>query len=273
VDRLVPVLDRVEVIRADITDGVALRAAAEHARPEACIHLAAGGAVVAEQDVRLLLDANALAPVLLADALAAAGCRRLITAGSSSEYGTVEVAMSEARAPDPDDYYGVAKLAGGLLARVAGARLGLETAHLRIFSLYGPGEDPRRLVASVIESLLDRRPVALSPGGQVRDFVYVDDAAAAFLDAAVHPGLDRVTLNVGSGVETTVRELCLIVADQLDAHELLRFGERPYRDGERFHWRADTRAVFELLGWWATTPLAEGIAHTIDFARALRAAA
>ena len=262
-ERLEPVLDRVELVRADITDGHALGRAASQARPEAAIHLAAAGAVVASDDLAPLMEANALAPWLLAHALARSGCSRLVTAGSSSEYGTVAEAIAESRAPDPDDPYGVAKLAGGLLARVAGRRLGLTTAHLRIFSLYGPGEDPRRLVASVIRGLLNGEPVALSPGEQVRDFVYADDAADAFLDAAHAPGLDAVTLNVASGTETSVRELCRLVAEQTGGAELLRFGELPYRPGERFHWRGDVVQTERVLGWRAHTPLREGIARTV----------
>jgi dolichol-phosphate mannosyltransferase len=262
-DRLEPVIDEIELVRADITDGDALVHAAAQTSPDAAIHLAAAGAVVASGDVRPLMEANAIAPWLLANALAQSGCRRLVTAGSSSEYGTVNEAIAESRAPDPDDPYGVAKLAGGLLARVAGRELGLTTAHLRIFSLYGPGEDARRLVASVIAALLQGRPVPLSPGEQVRDFVYVDDAADAFLDAAERPALDGVTLNIGSGTQTSVREMCLLVAAQTGGEELLRFGELPYRSGERFQWRADTTHTERLLGWRAQTALPDGIAATI----------
>jgi nucleoside-diphosphate-sugar epimerase len=250
-------------VRADITDGDGLARVAAQTRPEAAIHLAAAGAVVASADVRPLIEANALAPWLLAHALAQADCQRLVTAGSSSEYGTVDEAIAESRAPDPDDVYGVAKLAGGLLARVAGRQLGLATAHLRIFSLYGPGEDRRRLVASVIAALLEGRSVPLSPGEQVRDFVYVDDAADAFLDAAERPELDAVTLNIASGTQTSVREMCRLVAEQTGGEELLRFGELPYRPGERFHWRADMAQTEQLLGWRARTSLTEGIAATI----------
>jgi nucleoside-diphosphate-sugar epimerase len=266
-DRLAPLARDVEIVRADITDAGALAAAATAARPDACIHLAAAGAVVREDDLGHLLAANAVAPPVLARALAGAGCARLVTAGSSSEYGTVEGPMDEALACAPDDPYGVAKLAGGLLARQIGRELGLETAHLRLFSVYGPGEDPRRLVVSVIRSLLAGRPVELTPGGQVRDFVYVDDVAEALLGAALAPGIDGVTANVGSGVQTTVRELCLKVAEITGGHELLRFGARPYRDGERFHWRAATAHAERTLGWLARTSVDEGLRRTIDFER------
>lgn len=266
-DRLAPLAREVEIVRADITDAGALAAAATAARPDTCIHLAAAGAVVREDDLQLLLAANAVAPAVLARALAATGCARLVTAGSSSEYGTVEGPMDEALACAPDDPYGVAKLAGGLLARQAGREAGLQTAHLRLFAVYGPGEDPRRLVVSVIRSLLAGRPVELTPGGQVRDFVYVDDVAEALVGAALRPGIDGVTANVGTGVQTRVRDLCMTIAEVTGRHELLRFGARPYRDGERFHWRAATAHAEAALGWRARTPLAEGLRRTIDFER------
>jgi nucleoside-diphosphate-sugar epimerase len=175
--------------------------------------------------------------------------------------------MDEALACDPDDPYGVSKLAGGLLARVVGRSFGIETAHMRLFSVYGPGEDQRRLVASVINSLVGGLPIDLTPGGQVRDFVYVDDVADALLTAAFKPGIDGVTANVGTGVETTVRDLCLRAAAITGGPELLRFGARPYRDGERFHWRAATEHAERTLGWTARTSLDEGLRLSIDAVR------
>ena len=177
-------------------------------------------------------------------------------------------AMEESSAPHPDDFYGVTKLAGGLLARVVGAQHGLETVHLRLFSVYGPGEDRRRLVASVVRALLADQPIALTPGEQVRDFVYVDDVAGAMLDAAYRPALDKVTINLGTGVQTSVRDLCRILANLTGGrHDLLRFGEVPYRHGERFSWRASTTHAEHTLGWRASTPLFEGLARTVENAR------
>jgi nucleoside-diphosphate-sugar epimerase len=265
--RLAPIAHEITVVRADITDEAALAAAILGARPDACIHLAAAGAVVREDGLDLLWAANALAPARIARALAQAGGRRLVTAGSSSEYGTVDGPMDEADACDPDDLYGVSKLAGGLLARNVGRDAGLETAHLRLFSVYGPGEDPRRLVASVVRALVAGRPIDLTPGEQVRDFIYVDDVADALLVAALEPGIDGVTVNVGTGTQTTVRELCLRVAALTGGEDLLRFGARPYRPGERFQWRAATEHAERTLGWRARTDLDEGLRLTVDMAR------
>lgn len=269
VERLAPLGGEIQLVRVDITDRTALRDLVLATRPAACVHLAAAGAVVREDELDTLLATNALAPAVLAQALARAGCRRLVTAGSSSEYGTVAGPMDESMACDPDDYYGVAKLAGGLLARIAGARYGLETVHARLFSVYGPGEDRRRLVASVIDALLAGRPIALTPGEQVRDFVYVDDVAEALLDATARPGLDGLTLNLGTGIQTTVRRLCQTVAELTGGRDLLAFGELPYRNGERFQWRAGTNRAEQALGWRARTPLRLGLERTVEAARLL----
>jgi nucleoside-diphosphate-sugar epimerase len=275
-DRLAPCADDLAIVRADIADAGALNAAVAAARPDACVHLAAAGAVERCDDLDVLMAVNALAPARLARALADAGCRRLVTAGSSSEYGTPAGPMDEREACDPDDPYGVAKLAGGLLARVVARDHGLETAHLRLFSVYGPGEDPRRLVASVVHALLRGRAVDLTPGEQVRDFVFVDDVAEALLGATVAPGVDGLTANLGTGVQTTVRDLCLRLADLAGADPaLLRFGARPYRDGERFAWRAATERAQRGLGWRARTALEDGLRRTVDaqrWAAELRAA-
>jgi UDP-glucose 4-epimerase len=262
-DRIADLAGRIEIVRADVTDREALTAAVLRAQPDACIHLAATGSVVRDPDPSRVLATNALATATLIQALAQTRCARLVSTGSSSEYGPMDGPMDETRLPEPADPYGVAKLAGGKLAHVLGRELGLETAHLRLFSIYGPGEDSRRLIASLVRGLLTGRPVELTPGGQVRDFVYVDDAAGALLLAALRPGIDRLTVNVGSGIETSVREVAELAGDLTETRHLLRFGARPYRDGERFAWRAGTERAASELGWRATTSLREGLTRTI----------
>jgi nucleoside-diphosphate-sugar epimerase len=264
IDRLAGVLEHVELVEADFGAPADAAAAVAATRPDVCFHLAAAGAVVRDADPRRVAVVNALAPLELALALDAAGCGRLVTAGSSSEYGSLDGAMSEERAPLPDDVYGAAKLAGGLLARAAAAA-GLETCHVRLFSVYGPGEDERRLVPSVARALLAGKPVELTPGEQVRDFVYVDDVAAALEAAAVEPRAAGEIVNAGTGRQTRVRDLCLLLAHAAGAEtDLLRFGARPYVPGERFSWCAGVDHASAVLGWRAETTLEDGLRRTLD---------
>jgi nucleoside-diphosphate-sugar epimerase len=261
---------RLQAVRAgvalhpvDLRDPTGVERLVAATRPELCFHLAAAGAVVRIDDFDEVVAANAVAPLVLARALERKGCRRLVTAGSSSEYGPVSGPMHETRLPAPDDVYGAAKLAGAVLVAAAARAWDLRVAHLRLFSVYGPGEDPRRLVMSVLLALRAGRPVDLTSGGQVRDLVYVDDVVAAFVAAGRRDVPSDAVVNVGSGEETTVRRLALTAAEVVGADPaLLRFGRLSYRAGERFSWSAGTDHAAELLGWRATTSLRDGLAAT-----------
>jgi nucleoside-diphosphate-sugar epimerase len=257
----------------DLADPTAVAGLVRDVRPDLCVHAAAAGARARCDDIAQLLRVNVEATAALATALAAHGARRLVTLGSSSEYGTPDCAMREELAPAPDDPYGVSKLAGGLMARALTRGTGLETVHLRLFSVYGPGEDAGRLVPSVLGSLAGRRPVDMTPGEQVRDFIYVGDVVRAVELALRAPGVDGATLNIGTGVATTVRELAETACEVTGADPaLLRFGALPYRPGERFAWRADPRLAEAWLGFVAGTSLHDGLALTLE-AMETRAAA
>jgi nucleoside-diphosphate-sugar epimerase len=249
-----------ELFELDLeSDGAADRVAA--LRPDVCVHAAAAGAVTASRDVDVLLRANALVPWRLATALAATGAR-LVSLGSSSEYGPSAGAMSERQAPAPDEPYGASKLAGAALVGASGA----DAVHLRLFSVYGPGEDPARLVPSLVDTALTGRTLELSPGEQVRDFVHVEDVVDAILAAAFAPRLSEPVLNVGTGVQTSVRDAATLVARAAGVDgSCFRFGAKPYRDAsrERFSWRADTALMEQTLGWRATRTLEQGIAETV----------
>ena len=232
--------DGVERLELDLAEVDAAAVAIAGAGGDVCIHVAAAGAVVREPSRERLIRVNALFPHALARELARSGCRRLVTAGSSSEYGPVDGPMREELAAAPDDLYGATKLAGALMARAVGLEEGLETVHLRLFSVYGPGEDERRLIASVARALVEGRPIDLTEGEQVRDFVYVDDVAEAFLAAARAPGASGEIVNVGSGRQLSAREACLALAEAAGADPaLLRFGAIPHRTPPVLSWQAD----------------------------------
>ncbi|MFZ1058981.1 MAG: NAD-dependent epimerase/dehydratase family protein, partial [Candidatus Rokuibacteriota bacterium] len=202
--RVEALLPRVGVVRADLYDTEAITAHLERLRPDLCVHLAwttEPGKYLRSLENLKLLEAS----WKLASRLAEAGCKRLVAAGTCFEYDIDAGYLSEQTPTRPRTLYAAAKVSLALLLEQLQSSTGMEVAWVRLFYQYGPHEDERRLVPSVILSLLQDRPAAVSAGTQVRDFLHVEDVARA-ISAVARSGLTG-PVNVGSGQPVTVREV------------------------------------------------------------------
>src|SRR5437773_410478 len=118
----------------------------------------------------------------LFQAFASCGGQRAVVAGSCAEYDWRYGYCSEGVTPlAPTTVYGACKQSLGVMLDAMGRQTGVSTAWGRLFFLYGPHEHPRRLVASVIRSVLSGAHACCSHGRHIRDFLYIRDAAEAFV--------------------------------------------------------------------------------------------
>ncbi len=155
--------------------------------------------------------------VALMEAMRDVGVRRVILASSGAIYGEqAEQPLREDMPPHPRSPYAVSKLAAEYYVRTIGELWGIETVCLRIFNAYGPGQHlppshPPVIPYFLRQALRNGTLVVHGDGSQTRDYVYVDDVVSAMIAAATAPGVNGLVINVGSGVETSVRELVELV--------------------------------------------------------------
>ena len=172
---------------------------------------------------------------------------QLIYTGSMAEYGRSGRFTEVARC-SPDTAYGCAKFGGTNLALALRTSMGLDIRVARLFGVYGPGEAHKRLLPSVVDRLQKNAEVPLSDGLQLRDFVHVDDVCALLQKYAQMEGGDHTTLNIGTGIGVTVRQVCETVADLLGADRaLLRFGALERRLVDQDCLVADTSHMATML--------------------------
>lgn len=189
------------------------------------------------------------------------GGERIVVSGSCAEYewGKDEV-LHETRTPlVPQNFYGECKVK--LQKKLA--EISENQAWGRIFFLYGEHESPKRLIASVINSLIKNEFADCSHGRQIRDFLYVKDIADAFtalLDSKV-----QGAINIASGEARSIREIVLTAAEILEKIENLRFGIIPSPENEPKSIVADTRRLREEVGWQANYTLTEALTQTIEW--------
>src|SRR5205807_2658423 len=138
-------------------------------RPEVIFHLAAHGAYSWQRDLDAMLSVNVRATEALLVAARAVGAR-LVSAGSSSEYGHRDDAPSELDRLEPNSHYAVTKSAATHLCRLAAKTHGQHAITLRLYSIYGPWEEPRRLMPTLVRYALDRRLPPLVGPSIARDF-------------------------------------------------------------------------------------------------------
>jgi nucleoside-diphosphate-sugar epimerase len=253
---------RLHVIEGDLADSAAWAGEVARWRPQVCIHLAWNTTPGEYRQTQQNLDLLSWSLDLFAR-LPRWGVEQLVGVGTSAEYDVEQGYLREATALRPDSLYAACKTA----LRTVGQRLACDTAlrftWLRPFYIYGPGEHPRRLVASCIRALLAGERFAAGPGDHIRDFLHVDDVAAAVL-RTVEAGATG-DVNVCSGRPVTVRQLLETIGGALQRRHLLAFGARAAPTEPPFIW--GDASTLEALGWRASVSLEQGIEDAIAWWR------
>jgi len=204
--------EAVYLVRGDINDRPNLWSLLQDV--DCVYHLAAR--VIVPESVLYPREYNAVnvgGTVTLMEAMRDVGVRRVIFVSSGSIYGNHRnQPLRESTRPNPRSPYAVSKLAAEYYIRTIGLLWNIETVCLRVFNAYGPHQRLPLTNAPVIpyclrQSLDNGTIVIHGSGEQTRDYVFVDDVVDAMRKAATTPNLNRLIINVGSGVETSVNEL------------------------------------------------------------------
>lgn len=240
----------------DLLDPQARRDAVARVAPSHLLHLAWTDAADRWRSAANL-DWVAATLGLVRD-FAEAGGRRAVLVGSCAEYDWSRPILSEDSPLGPATLYGAAKARTGQLLVAAAGALDLSLAWARPFFCYGPRETPGRLLGDLVQGLRAGRPVEVSDGGQVRDYLYTVDLGEA-LAAVLMSGMDGA-VNVASGSGTRVGDLIAEVAGQMGRPDLVRWGARarPVGDPERLV--ADTTRLTAATGFRPRHDLAAGVA-------------
>lgn len=207
------------------------------------------------------------ATVGLVDEFAAAGGARAVLAGTCAEYSwQAGQPLAEDAPLAPATFYGVCKDATRRVIEGLAERAGLSAAWGRIFFLYGPREDERRLVASVAKKLVTGERAPTSAGTQLRDFMHVDDVAGAF--AALLDSDVRGAVNIGSGNGVSVRSIVEQLAAAAGRPDLLDIGAVEQRPGDPQEITADVTRLRDEVGFAPLIALPDGLAATVAWWRA-----
>lgn len=261
----------VELVVADVSHGLFAPLAAvtaAHGPIARIIHLAAQVSVVHSLANPLVdVAVNYVGTVQVLEYARATGVKKVAFASSAAVYGDTPVVPVVEDAPcRPLSPYGVDKLASELMLGAYAATHGVAATPLRFFNVYGPRQDPSSPYSGVISIFADRaragKPLTIfGDGQQTRDFVYVGDVARAVVAAAMADGGDGTAMNIGTGRETTVRQLAEIVVGQ--AGTGVAISHAPARAGEIVRSLAAVERVHAALGWRAEVALADGLARTL----------
>lgn len=206
------------------------------------------------------------ASLALFEAFAAAGGSRIVVSGSCLEYDWSYGYCREDHTPHaPHTVYGTCKHALRLATSAFAETRGLSWAWGRIFFLYGPHEHPDRLVASVIRSVLAGEPARCSHGNQIRDYLFADDVAEAFV--ALLESDVTGSVNVASGTPVALKDIVLRIGERLGRPELIRLGAIPAAPTDKPFVVADVTRVHDALPWRPDVGLDEGLDQTIAWWR------
>ncbi len=257
---------RIEVMRGDLRDAEAVRAAA--AGVDVIFHEGAIASVPRSLvEPELTLDVNVKGLLHVLEAARQAGTRRVIIASSSAIYGdTPTLPLREDLAPRPLSPYAAHKLSDEFLCAVYGRLYGLETVALRYFNVFGPRQDPNSEYAAVIPRFVARlrageRPIVYGDGAQTRDFIHIRDVVRANLLAATVAQAAGGVFNIGGGQRISLNQVLAVASELLGAEA--RPDYQPARAGDIHDSVADITQARATLGFAPQVSFREGLADLL----------
>ena len=262
--RLSEIQERLSLHVVDLCDQVAVNNACHEFNPEIVYHLAAYGVHYQQQNFKQALDTNVVGTVNLIRGLRETACKKFVHTSTFAEYGHKDHPIRETDPLEPSGIYASTKSAASLIAPTIAEQCEIPLLIMRLFTVYGPFEREDKFIPYIILSLLNGNVPELTTCQQVRDYIYVEDVVEAYLKAADISIDEPLTLNIGSGIPITLRDLVQDILKFFNDAEVL-FGAVPHRKKEIWQAYADITKAREVLGWQTKTPLKEGLLKTIEW--------
>ena len=262
--RINDLIPKIQTIKTDLSDYEKLEKIISDINPNFVYHLGAYGGYPFQTNIEKITQVNIVNTINLFESLSKCNNLKLIVNfGSSSEYGIKAAPMNENDQAMPVTPYGISKLTQTKFAKFYSKNMNLPIVTLRLFSIFGPFEEPGRLVFDIMTSVIKGKTIELSSPFPRRDYVYVGDVIDAIETVTNAKNIVGEIFNIGSGVMHSVEDVVNNVLETAKSHNKVLWEAKQKRVFDNVSpWVSDTQKTKKILKWEPKYSFADGLALT-----------
>ena len=264
--RLAEVADDVQLHYGHVENRAEVGALMRAIRPDWVFHLAAFGAYSTQTGIERMIATNLMGCVSVLDACVEVGVGAFVQTGSSSEYGLKDHPTTESEHLEPNSHYAITKAAATHYCRHVALHHDVNAVTVRLYSIYGPFEEPTRLIPNLILSGLRGELPPLASPRTARDFVYVEDAVSAIIQVAAAASIDRgAVYNVASGLQSSLADVVAIARRLMGIVAEPRWATMKQRSWDSDVWIGSPDRIEHEIGWHPVIGLDAGLGRTVEW--------
>ena len=263
--RLQSIQKNTELFECDLTDEKKLDRVIQKIKPAYVLHSAAHGGYSFQTDAKRIITSNFLGTFHLLNACMKRGFKRFIHCGSSSEYGFKDKACDEETPLEPNSIYAVSKASATLYCQYVGRSFKTPVITFRLYSVYGPYEEPQRFIPTLIRSVFQKKSPRLVNPDTARDFIHIEDVVDAHLLAMTKTLPCGEIFNLATGKQSTVRDVVRHIMKITGAKFRLNWGSMAARTWDTNAWSGKNDKLRKAFGWQPRHDLKTGLRETVKW--------
>ena len=262
--RINDLVPKIQTFKTDLSNYGKLEKIISDIDPDFVYHLGTYGGYPFQTSIQKITQVNILNTINLFESLSKCNNLKLIiNFGSSSEYGPKSTSMNESDEAIPITPYGISKLTQTKFAKFYSKNMNLPIVTLRLFSVFGPFEEPGRLIFDIITAVIKGKTIELSSPFPRRDFVYVSDVIQA-IETAIHAkNIIGEIFNIGTGVMRSVQDVVNNVLEIAKSNNKISWKIKQKRVfDDMTPWVSDTEKTKKILKWEPKYSFSDGLSLT-----------
>lgn len=265
--RINDLLSKINVVKTDLSNYKVLQDKISRINPDFVYHLGAYGGYPFQTIKQKIFQVNIINSVNLFQSLSKCdNLKLIINFGSSSEYGNKSVPMKEDDECNPNTPYGISKLTQTKIAQFYNKNEKLPITTLRLFSIFGPFEEPGRLIYDIMNAIIKEKPIELSSPFPRRDYVFVNDLIDAIEIITKSKNTKGEIFNIGSGKMHSVEDVVNTILKITKSENKILWNVKQKRVfDDKIPWSSNTEKMKKELKWEPRHTFTEGLQLTYEW--------